>query len=323
MVNNRGLKASSLVFVFYFLWLHSYAQSVSVSLDRDKILLGEQATLQFNLDHVNESELFVATWPQPKDTLNHTEILKNTAIDTINVNGYNSYRQNFTLTSFDSGYWQLGPFVFVLQDKITGKQTRLRTDAAYLAVLPVDVSSMKDYNPLKDIIDVETSFNWLPVFIAVAVLLLAIVAFIIMKKRRKRPAEVPKAILKGTPLERAMKKLQALQNEKLSSPEAIKNFHSEIDIITRQYLEEMTFVKALQLTASELFTRINTYMQDAQLRKIFREIFELNVSVKFAKYMPAAEESRHTLKEIIKILNQIDDSINHARINAERMVPKY
>jgi L-serine deaminase len=85
----------------------------------------------------------------------------------------------------------------------------------------------------------------------------------------------------------------------------------------------MTHVKALQLTASELFSRINTYMQDMQLRKIFRDAFELNAAVKFAKYMPATEESKNTLKEIIKSLYQIDDTVNRARINADRMVPKY
>jgi hypothetical protein len=189
--------------------------------------------------------------------------------------------------------------------------------------LPVDVSSMKSYHPIKDIIDVKTSFNWLPVIIAAIVILLAIIIFIIIQKRKKKIVEEPKIVLKGTPLERALEKFQTLQSEPLTSIVAIKKFHSEIDIITRQYFEEMMHVKALQLTVSELFARMNVYMQDVQLRKKIKDVFELNTAVKFAKYTPSADESRNTLNEIIKSLHQIDDSVNRARNNADKLVPKY
>ena len=76
---------------------------------------------------LDEDAAFVETWPQVNDTINHTEIVKRTNVDTINVNGIITYQQSFTITSFDSGRWQLGPFVFVLQDKATGKKLQLET----------------------------------------------------------------------------------------------------------------------------------------------------------------------------------------------------
>jgi hypothetical protein len=312
-----------LLFPFYFLLSNVSAQSVSASLDRDKILLGEQVTLQLSLNNINEATSFVQSWPKVKDTINHTEIIKSNAIDTIRVDGRNTYHQNFIVTSFDSGRWQLGPFIFTVQDKVTGQKLQLKTAGLYITVLPVDVSSLKNYHPIKDVIDVKTSFNWLPVIIAAAVILLAVIIFIILKRRKKKIAEQPKVILKGTPLERALEKLQALQNETLISTSTIKKFHSEIDIITRQYFEEMMHVKALQLTVGEMFSRMNIYLQDAQLRRKFQQVFELNASVKFAKYMPAEEESRNTMEEIIRSLHQIDDLVNRSRNNAERLVPKY
>lgn len=299
------------------------AQSASASLDRDKILLGEQINLQFTLTNVNEGLTSVVSWPQLQDTINHTEILKRTPIDTIRVNGTFTYRQNFTLTSFDSGRWQLGPFTFIVQDKTSGKQIQLTTPALFVTVLPVDVSALKDYHPIKDIIDVQTSFNWTPVLIGVAVLVLAIIIFLIIKKRKKKIAVAPKNILKGTPLERAIEKLQALEKEQLTSIDAIKKFHSETDFITRQYFEEMMQVKALQLTTTELFSRMHVYMQDANLRSRFQQVFETNASVKFAKYFPSANESKSTLRETINSLQQIDDLVNAARNNANRVVQKY
>jgi hypothetical protein len=303
-----------------FLLLTSSAQSVSASLDRDKILLGEQVTLQLNLTNVNATS--VVTWPQINDTANHLEIVHRTNIDTIAVNRSNSYQQNFTVTGFDSGRWQLGPFDFLIHDT-SGKQIKISSPAVYLTVLPVDVSSMKDYHPLKDIIDVETSFNWLPVIIIAAVIIVAIIIFLIIKNRMKRIVQPPKPVLQGTPLERAIDKLQQLQNQSLTNNEEIKKFHSAIDIICREYFEEITSIKAMQATTSELFSRMSVYLQDAQLRGKFRDIFDLNASVKFAKYFPVETESKSMLNDVVTSLQKIDALIQQAKSNGYKMVSGY
>lgn len=313
-----------LLFTFYFLLTHIAAQSVSASLDRDKILLGEQVTLQLNLSNLNSATSFIASWPQLKDTLNHLEIINRTGIDTINVNELNSYHQNFIITGFDSGKWQLGPFDFIIQDRTSGKQIKISSPAVYLTVLPVDVSSLKNYHPIKDIIEVETSFNWLPVIIAAAALVMAVIIFILIKKRKKKITEAPpKPVLQGTPLERAIQRLQQLSAQSLHTNAEIKKFHSDIDLICRQYVEEIMHIKAMQATTSELFSRMSVYMQDADLRGKMRDIFDLNASVKFAKYFPVEEESKNMLKEVIVSLHKIDALIQQATGNADRMVSKY
>jgi len=312
-----------LLFTFYFLLSQASAQSVSASLDRDKILLGEQVTLQLNLTNLNTATSFIANWPQLKDTINHLEILKRTSIDTIEVSGSNSYQQNFTITGFDSGKWQLGPFDFVIQDKTSGKQIKISSPPVYLTVLPVDVSALKNYHPIKDIIEVEKSFNWMPVIIAAAIIIVAVIIIILIKKRKKKIIEPPKPVLHGTPLERAIEKLQQLSLQYLNSNTEIKKFHSDIDLICRQYFEEIMHVKAMQATISELFSLIGVYMQNAELRAKVRDIFDLNASVKFAKYFPAETESKEILKEVITSLQKIDLVIQQAKGNVDRMVSKY
>jgi hypothetical protein len=329
-IKSQGFIRNAIKIIFLLLTSHfslftSSAQSVSASIDRDKILLGEQVTLQFTLSDVNASEYFVANWPQLNDTLNHAEIVNKTAIDTINVNNTYSYQQKFTITSFDSGYWQLGPYNFVLQDRSSGKNITIATMPLYLTVLPVDVSSLKDYHPIKDIINVQTTFDWTPVIIGITVLLLAIVVFIFIKKRKKKKTEVSRVVLKGTAFERALEKLYALQKEPLSSVQQIKNFHSSIDIITRQYFEEAIRIQATRMTIAEMFSRLDAYVRDVTLRKRFQQVFELNAAVKFAKYIPSHEESNNTLSGIINSLREIDDFVNLSRnnANANRMVSKY
>ena len=64
-------------------------------------------------------------------------------------------------------------------------------------------------------------------------------------------------------------------------------------------------------------------MQDVSLRNKFQQVFEMNASVKFAKYTPQTEESKNTLKEIIAGLQQINQSINQAKNNADKLVSTY
>lgn len=294
------------------------AQSVSASLDRDKILLGEQVTLQLNLTEVNPLIYFVASGPQVSDTLNHIEVIKRTNIDTIEVNGTNSFQQNFIITGFDSGRWQLGPFNFILQEKNSGKQKTVASPAVYLTVLPVDVSALKTYHPLKDIIEVQTSFNWWPVITAAVVLIAAIIIFIVIKKRKKTPL-IAKPVLIGTPIQRAIEKLQKLHKQSLNNNDEIKKFHSDIDIICRTYFEETTSVQAMQATTSEIFSRMNIFIPDADLRRKMLAIFELNASVKFAKYMPVKVQSKSILEQVIANLEQTDILKHQANTNAHNV----
>ncbi len=315
----KSLKHYFLFFSFCFLINHAFSQSVSASLDRDKILLGEQVRLQLNLTSVNPLLFYVASWPQVTDTLNHIEVIKRTRIDTIEVNGTNSFQQNFIITGFDSGRWQLGPFKFILQDKTTGKQISIASPAVYLTVLPVDVSALKTYHPLKDIIEVQTPFNWLPVIIGAAVLIAAIIVFIIIKKRKKKINVVSKTVLAGTPIQRAIETLQQLHKQPLNTDADIKKFHSDIDTICRTYFEETTNVQAMQATTFELFSRMNVFIPDATLRSKMFEIFELNASVKFAKYMPTATQSKTILGQVILNLEQIDILKHQANNNAHSL----
>jgi hypothetical protein len=319
------MKIFFLLLTTFILHFNSSAQTVSASLDRDKILLGEQVSLQFTLSGVNAADYFVTSWPQLSDTLDYAEIINKTGIDTINVDNSYTYQQKFTLTSFDSGYWQIGPFEFILQSRSSGKKVTVTTTSLYLTVLPIDVSSMQDYHPIKDIIDVQTTFDWMPVIIGAVILLLVIIVFIIIKKTRKKKTKAPEMVLKGTALDRALEKLYALEKEPLSSALQIRNFHSAADIITREYFEEVTHIRAMHLTIAEIFSRLNVYLRDVTLRRKFQQVFELNAAVKFAKYIPSNEESRNTLSEIINSLHEIDDHVNLSRnnANANRMVSKY
>lgn len=302
--------------LFYFLLFTSllHAQTISASLDRDKIVIGEQVTLKLQASGIT-ADYVLEGWPQLSDTLNHTEIVKRSDVDTFTVNGVITYQQTFTITSFDSGKWQLGPFILLLHNKSNNKQNKFSSQTLFLSVLSVDVSGMKDYHPMKDIVDVEVKYNWwIPVGIAAGALLFLFLLFIIIKKLRKqKPAA--RYSLQGTALERALQKLNYLHEQTLNSNEDIKSFHTNIDTVCREYFSEEIGMNAMQITTTEIMQRIGVYLQQPVLKKQLQQVMYMNNAVKFAKFFPAQQESMDLLQQTILSLKQIDEQIKQANRN--------
>ena len=291
-------------------------QQLSVALDRAKILIGEQVTLQIKVDHVKEGAVIIGPVFQLRDSMPNIIVVKKSAIDTIEANGNIAYTQQITLTSFDSGKWALSPVYMDIQDKITGKKSVLKSAALSVEVLPVDVSTMVDYHPMKEIIDVEVATNWWLISgIAASVVVLLLLLYLIFKKKKAGPP-VKKAVIKGTPLERALEQLQHLQEEDITDQKQIKKFHSTIDTICRTYLQESIGINALHITASEIVLRTAVYLQDDTLKLQFAELIRLNTAVKFAKFLPDAALSKATLERTVSTLQQLDAIIQQSRNHA-------
>lgn len=186
----------------------------------------------------------------------------------------------------------------------------------FLSVLPVDISNLKDYHDMKDIIDVEVEYDWrIPAAVAGASLLLIILLYFIIKKMKK-PVAVKEPVLQGTALERALQKISHLHEEDLNTEENKKSFHIKIDAVLRQYFYEETGMNAMHITTPEIMQRLAVYLQDAELRKQFQRIMNTNSAVKFAKYFPEKNESVQLLEQASSLLKQIDSLIKKAKGHA-------
>jgi hypothetical protein len=163
------------------------AQKVSVAADRNKILLGEQIIVQLKAEDINPRTSFLQDWFTISDSADHIRIVKKEPVDTIEINGFATLFAKDTITSFDSGRWQITPSTIILQDNATVNKPLLKTDSLVIDVLPVDVSGLTDYHALKDILDVEAKPDYtLYIIIAGTVIVLAIVVWLLKKCSQKR-----------------------------------------------------------------------------------------------------------------------------------------
>jgi len=312
-----GLTVLSLLFTICF--NITFSQKISATLDRDKIVIGEQVTLQLKVTDINAGTTFLANWFTLPDTINHITVIKKDTVDTVDVNGLATYLQHITVTSFDSGKWAIPLQKITLQDRVTGKQTVIKADSVFLQVLPVDVSNLKDYHDIKDIIDVpaQTDYTlWIAGAISVVVV---IVLVILILRRKKRPAPIAKKAPRSTrpPLEEAMYNLRQLDDENLPAKAQTKQFYTRLDEICRTYFEEKLNIQVMQLTSDEMVIAIGLYLQNKQANGAYVQLLRLIDAAKFAKYTPAQSENTEALQVAAATLQHIDGQVQIAIQNAK------
>ena len=288
----------SLLIASSFISLSSLAQSVSATLDREKILLGEQVTVELKAENINPQTSPLVSWFSFPDTINHIEVVKRLPVDTVSANGTTSYVQNITITSFDSGDWKLPLLYVILQRSEDGKKDTLRTINITLQVLPVDISSLRDYHPMKDIIDVDVEPDYLMMAgIALGIIIfIAIIWYLLKKKKEVKPTLQPVAA--QSLFETAMTQLEKLQKENPPIP----SFYNRLHDICRTFIQNQLHIRAMQLTTDELMIQLNVYIQP-EARASFYQLLRLISAVKFAKYQPAdtqKEADIRTAKEAIE-----------------------
>ena len=309
---------------FLFFIVSAYTQSASSTIDRNKILLGEQVSLQLKAEDINTRMFFLQDWFNIPDSISHIQVVKRGAIDTVDVGGVTTFTQTLTITSFDSGKWKLGPLQLIMQDRTTGNQTVLQTDSVVLEVLPVDVSNMQNYHDVKDILDVEVKPNyWLYVAIAASAIVLIILIWLMVKGSKKKKVELPKPVYKGTPLEHALQQIKELQSEGLPAKQQVKLFYTRLSEILRNYFNDRFNVHSSHATSDELMVLLSVYLQDEKYRTEFYQLLRLSDAVKFAKYIPSTEQNEKAVKTAIETLQHVDKLTERTKQNAERMAATY
>lgn len=286
---------------------YSYAQIVSAAIDRDKIVIGEQVVLQLKVEGI-ENGSSLTKWFNFPDTVNHLQVVSRDNIDTININGVLSFVQKITVTSFDSGLWKFPLLAISYSDSVGSKERIITTENISLTVLPVDVSALKDYHDIKDIIEVEPQKDyWIYGVTGLSVLILLLIVWLIFKPKKKPVVKEIKVSLPGTAFERAMQQIGNLQQENKAGNMLPKLFYQKLDEICRSYFDEQFGTSTLRSTSDEMMLTMKLFLQDEATRTQFYQAVRLSNAVKFAKYIPQQAQEDITISTIKKTLQYLDD----------------
>jgi hypothetical protein len=265
--------------------------TVKATVDKNKILIGEpiQLTLEADIPENEPIRFFTI------DSLPHFEISSKQKIDSSNTSDGTFLKQVILITSFDSGHW-------VIPALILGEN--MATDSIPVDVVFSPMDSMQAYHDIKDIIDVkppeeEKKKWWLWYAIGGgAVLIILLLIFLLRKKKPAVIASAPAA----DPYQEAIKQLEKLQHEK---PEQ-KQYYSRLVDIFRVYIYKKKNIHSLQKTTDDLVVQLKGISIAKEQFEKLSQALRLSDFVKFAKYVPSAEDDKDVYETIKNSITSIE-----------------
>lgn len=261
----------------------SFSQNVQAVPDRNKIFIGEQIQVKITAENISSNN---PSWFYLPDTVNHLEVIERGKIDTVVKGNFKTFSQIITITSFDSGVWKFPALILSGSNKVTMPFS--------IQVLPVDVSKLKDYNEIKDIIEVPPGGSkwWITCIIAfITLLALVILIWLFRLKRKTVVSAVNNDPL--TPLQRAMEELTKLEKVSLQTKEQVIQYYAALVHISRTYFDRQMGQKTFYSTTDEWMIQLQSIAVDNDTKVSFFQLLRLADTVKFAKYLP--DEKEHPL----------------------------
>lgn len=301
----RALRATYGLIFILLCTASSQGQDPGALVDRNEILIGEQAIIRLYVPF-NKSNPPQVKFPIIGDTLiKGVEVVRSTSVDTLATGAdvkETRIEQQIFITSFDSGYYAIPPFEF----EINGVSAK--TEAFLFTVRTVEIDTTKGIVDIREIYDVDVTWKdivavfWPYALGSVALIAVLVAAFVLYrrwkKKRDAKPAPAPE--LPKLPAHVvAIDALELIRKEKIYSKGQIKEYHTSITDALRTYLEDAYGIQAHELTSRQIMEKLRySGVEEAQLRKLRTILFRADM-VKFAKDRPDERDNEDAVLHAI------------------------
>jgi hypothetical protein len=295
-----------------------FSQSVTSSIDSTQIKIGSQFNLTIKASvGITDKVIF----PEGKN-LGLLEIIESYPVDSIKVKDKLELIKKYGLTQFDSGRYVIPNLAVVINGKI------FRTDSVAIIVNDIVVDTLKQQMfDIKPIIKVTKPTSYLWIYILLGLLVLAAIGYVIyyfIKKyqNKKNQAE---AILFASPIEKAISLLELLEKKELWQHGETKRYYSELTDITRNYIEEVIEIPAMESTSSELFDALKIAVRQKKIKisadtlAQFKKVMATSDLVKFAKSKPLDFEIETDKKTVDTFLISLDKAIPRTEEETENL----
>lgn len=291
---------------------------------RDSILIADQLRYGFVLDDVEDGTGFAfQDWSEAfGDTL---VVVRNWQLDTLktitpkkNSKEALKYRlrAHMVIAPFEAGTYKL-PAPAVQRTSPSGLIDTLVFNPQEMVVttIPVDTTTFVIHD-IKGQIRYPVTFKELVPYI-IALLLAAVLIFVIVRLVMKYRARKQGEVHKDPPYIVALRKLEGFRNEKFWAPEKQKSFYSGITDTLREYIAETFDIDAREMTTAEIFSALkNTKEIPTDLYLEAKELFETADFVKFAKHVAGDEDNAKALPSAVRFVTstyqkQLDEQQAH------------
>lgn len=284
------------------MWVTAQDISVSATLQPAQIQIGEQAVLRLTVAQPQDKQVVC---PLLSDTITRgVEIVTLPTADTTQLgNGRIEVKQDYLITSFDSGFYFIPSYAYACE------QDTLLTAPLGLSVTTVPVDAQNDdIKTIKPIMSAPFLWSELFTWVGYALLVLALIAIVVLlllkyvfKKRVPLISKEPEPVI--PPHIVALNRLEAIKAEKAWQSGNIKAFYTDVTDVLRVYLEGRFAINAMELTSDEIMALVKKEPALEVVRTKLRQLLELSDLVKFAKMVPLENENESSLLVAFEVVD--------------------
>lgn len=291
------------IFFFFLLGVLAFSQTLSSNLSKEKIALGEKATLRISINNLRGRD--VISMPKNELLPFHFEETKDDISKT-----FDNYSRTIEFQIFDEGKYTIPPLEFSINGEV-------------LKTIPYEITVYNPVNADEQISDIMNNkqvelgwkdywemYKWyvLGAFIVIALLFVFLGMFKngVFGKNNKEKPSIHKTLLD----------LKNLEKKKYAENGNFRMFYVELIDITREFLTKQYRIPADVLLTDDLIDLMkHTNKISTENEKVVEEIFLRGDLVKFAKIFPTKELMQKDFGEIYDFVERstVDIEAEHLR----------
>ena len=300
-------------YIFLLISLQFQAQSQYVRIEKDTINIGDQIEISISIKINKQKKINFPIFPIEK--LDQKIEILDISDTTYTFGDIKTYDQKIKITSFDQGKYTIPQ---IDSDSLNTKEINL------FVLAPIISDTSKPFGNTSPKIGLYEDFTdeeiaemrrekFKKIIIIIAILLIiATLAFFIYKSKNKKGilGQSEKVII---PFDiDAINQLNQLQKKQPNNKKEIKEFHSKISLIIREYLENRFHIKALEKPTGEIIKDLSNKLHKSEKNDI-KFVLERADNIKYAKGTSVPIQNMESIKLSIKFIEKHktkDDRIN-------------
>lgn len=305
-MNMNAHRIICLLVLFVFATSFANAQEVRVDIfaEPDSLRVGDVLKLTFEIKHDAEIQLQL---PDLRISLLPIEVGEPIISREENHDGVLTERFEFEAFLFDTGTVVIPSQKIVYwNESDSSNRKTIYTDSLWIYVKSVLTADAQEIRDIKEPVEIPQPFgHWMLVFgIMVAIAILA-VAYYLWRKRNNKPI-IPfkKPFIIKPAHEIALKALFKLEKENLIEKEKISPYFTELSKILREYIENRYFLKALEMTTTEMLDAIEKERLYDVIGDTVKSVLTESDLVKFARFKPEISVGKNLFDNTVSLVEK-------------------
>lgn len=293
-----------ILFLLFLLFsLQSFAQSITAkaSVDSSDYLVGDHIYYTLELKYFKD---LLVNNPVIRDSLKHLEVIKESEPVLTEDEIYKTVVYNFVLSYYDSANISILPIAVKFKLSENDSVQTILSNPVSFTVHTVEVDLQADIKDVKSPLTIPLDWKLIVLLVLLSLAVVAAVYFLYRrynKKKTERPVE--KKIYKIPPYIKALQSLEHLEKQQLWQQGKVKDYHSDITGIIRNYFEERFKLPAPELTTRESIERLRTVRDALHILETTDNFLNNADLVKFAKFNPMASVNEDMMLQAKEIVN--------------------